>query len=36
MKAGQLLATIESQETDAQYDSARADLTNKQQIAQPL
>ena len=33
VKAGQLLATIESQETDAQYNSARADLTNKQQIA---
>ena len=36
VKAGQLLATIESQETDAQYNSARADLINKQQIAQPL
>jgi RND family efflux transporter MFP subunit len=34
VKAGQLLATIESQETDAQYDSARADLINKQRIAQ--
>lgn len=33
VKAGQLLATIESQETDAQYNSARADLANKQQIA---
>ena len=33
VKAGQLLATIESQETDAQYNSARADLINKQQIA---
>jgi RND family efflux transporter MFP subunit len=33
VKAGQLLATIESQETDAQYNSARADLLNKQQIA---
>ena len=34
VKAGQLLATIESQETDAQYNSARADLTNKQHIAE--
>jgi RND family efflux transporter MFP subunit len=34
VKAGQLLATIESQETDAQYNSARADLINKQRIAQ--
>jgi RND family efflux transporter MFP subunit len=34
VKAGQLLATIESQETDAQFNSARADLTNKQRIAQ--
>jgi RND family efflux transporter MFP subunit len=34
VKAGQLLATIESQETDAQYNSARADLINKQHIAQ--
>jgi membrane fusion protein (multidrug efflux system) len=34
VKAGQLLATIESQETDAQYASASADLANKQQIAQ--
>jgi RND family efflux transporter MFP subunit len=34
VKAGQLLATIESQETDAQYNSARADLANKQRIAQ--
>jgi RND family efflux transporter MFP subunit len=34
VKAGQLLATIESQETDAQYNSARADLMNKQRIAQ--
>ena len=33
VKAGQLLATIESQETDAQYNSARADLINKQHIA---
>jgi RND family efflux transporter MFP subunit len=33
VKTGQLLATIESQETDAQYNSARADLLNKQQIA---
>jgi len=33
VKAGQLLATIESQETDAQYNSARVDLINKQQIA---
>ncbi len=33
VKAGQLLATIESQETDAQYASAAADLANKQQIA---
>jgi RND family efflux transporter MFP subunit len=33
VKAGQLLATIQSQETDAQYNSARADLLNKQQIA---
>jgi RND family efflux transporter MFP subunit len=34
VKAGQLLATIESQETDAQYNSARADLVNKQHIAE--
>ena len=34
VKAGQLLAMIESQETDAQYNSARADLINKQRIAQ--
>ena len=34
VKTGQLLATIESQETDAQYNSARADLANKQRIAQ--
>ena len=34
VKAGQLLATIESQEIDAQYNSARADLANKQRIAQ--
>ena len=34
VKAGQLLATIESQETDAQYASAAADLANKRQIAQ--
>jgi membrane fusion protein, multidrug efflux system len=34
VKAGQLLATVESQETDAQYNSARADLINKQRIAQ--
>jgi RND family efflux transporter MFP subunit len=34
VKAGQLLATVESQETDAQYNSARADLSNKQRIAQ--
>ena len=33
VKAGQLLATIESQETDAQYASAAADLANKRQIA---
>lgn len=33
VKEGQLLATIESQETDAQYASAAADLANKQQIA---
>ena len=33
VKAGQLLATIESQETDAQYASAAADLANKKQIA---
>jgi membrane fusion protein, multidrug efflux system len=33
VKTGQLLATIESQETDAQYVSAAADLANKQQIA---
>ncbi|HEX3754878.1 MAG TPA: efflux RND transporter periplasmic adaptor subunit [Rhizomicrobium sp.] len=33
VKTGQLLATIESEETDAQYNSARADLLNKQQIA---
>jgi RND family efflux transporter MFP subunit len=34
VKTGQLLATIESQETDAQYTSAAADLANKKQIAQ--
>jgi RND family efflux transporter MFP subunit len=34
VKAGQLLATIQSQETDAQFNSARADLVNKQRIAQ--
>jgi len=34
VKTGQLLATIESQEIDAQYNSARADLLNKQRIAQ--
>jgi len=34
VKAGQLLATIQSQETEAQYNSARADLANKQRIAQ--
>jgi RND family efflux transporter MFP subunit len=34
VKTGQLLATIESQETEAQYNSARADLANKQRIAQ--
>ena len=34
VKAGQLLATIESEETDAQYNSARADLINKERIAQ--
>jgi len=34
VKTGQLLATIESQETDAQYASAAADLANKKQIAQ--
>src|SRR6201999_2602993 len=34
VKTGQLLATIESQETDAQYNSAQADLINKQRIAQ--
>jgi RND family efflux transporter MFP subunit len=34
VKAGQLLATIESQETNAQYNSARADLINKQRIAE--
>jgi membrane fusion protein, multidrug efflux system len=34
VKTGQLLATIESQETDAQYNSASADLINKQHIAQ--
>jgi len=34
VKTGQLLATIESQETDAQYNSAHADLINKQRIAQ--
>jgi RND family efflux transporter MFP subunit len=34
VKTGQLLATIESQETDAQYNSARADLINKERIAQ--
>ena len=33
VKAGQLLATIESQEIDAQYASAAADLANKRQIA---
>jgi membrane fusion protein (multidrug efflux system) len=33
VKAGQLLATVQSQETDAQYNSARADYLNKQQIA---
>ena len=33
VKSGQLLATIESQETDAQYASAAVDLANKQQIA---
>jgi RND family efflux transporter MFP subunit len=33
VKAGQLLAVIQSQETDAQYNSARADLYNKQRIA---
>jgi len=34
VKAGQLLATIESQEINAQYNSASADLINKQRIAQ--
>ena len=34
VKAGQLLATIESEETDAQYNSAHADLINKERIAQ--
>jgi len=34
VKAGQLLATIASLETDAQYNSARADLVNKRRIAQ--
>ena len=34
VKTGQLLATVESQETDAQYNSALADLINKQHIAQ--
>lgn len=34
VKAGQLLATIESQETDAQYNSAQADLYNKRRIAE--
>lgn len=34
VKAGQLIATIESQETDAQYASAAVDLANKRQIAQ--
>ena len=34
VKTGQLLATVESQETDAQYASAAADLANKRQIAQ--
>lgn len=34
VRPGQLLATIESQETDAQYNSARADLINKERIAQ--
>lgn len=34
VKKGQLLATIQSQETDAQYNSAQADLINKQHIAQ--
>jgi RND family efflux transporter MFP subunit len=34
VKTGQLLATIQSQETEAQYNSARADLANKQRIAQ--
>jgi RND family efflux transporter MFP subunit len=33
VKKDQLLATIQSQETDAQYESARADYLNKQQIA---
>jgi membrane fusion protein (multidrug efflux system) len=33
VKTGQLLATVQSQETDAQYNSARADYLNKQQIA---
>jgi membrane fusion protein, multidrug efflux system len=34
VKAGQLLATIESQETDALYNSAHVDLLNKRQIAE--
>ena len=34
VKAGQLLATIESQETDAQYDSAARRSANKKHIAQ--
>jgi RND family efflux transporter MFP subunit len=34
VKTGQLLATIESEETDAQYNSAKADLINKVRIAQ--
>ncbi len=33
VKPGQLLATIESQETDAQYASAAANLANKREIA---
>jgi len=33
VKAGQLLATIQSQEIDAQYNSARADLINKERNA---
>jgi multidrug efflux pump subunit AcrA (membrane-fusion protein) len=36
VKTGQLLATIESQETEAQYNSARADLANKQRIANAM